>query len=186
MVENAKDTLCRNVTIYGKCRFEDKGEDCPLQCWRVTTEKVLGCAFNHDTTKVNGSQNMEMLVGNAREREAANANGRKSNNSLKKALNVDSPSFTPSLLSANDVTSARKPATISPKAASAAPFQPKSVLSSRFISHQVIAFPQLLDLKLEKDLSSSRENGLLTCHGRTERGDTTYSPGNSNSRLGDG
>jgi hypothetical protein len=26
MVENAKDTLCRNVTIYGKCRFEDKGE----------------------------------------------------------------------------------------------------------------------------------------------------------------
>ncbi|KAJ9616636.1 Peroxisomal membrane protein PAS20 [Cladophialophora chaetospira] len=23
--ENAKDTLCRNVTIYGKCRYEDKG-----------------------------------------------------------------------------------------------------------------------------------------------------------------
>jgi hypothetical protein len=67
MVENAKDTLCRNVTIYGKCRFEDKGEDRPLQCWCVTTEKALGCAFNHDTTKVNGSQNMEMLVGNARE-----------------------------------------------------------------------------------------------------------------------
>jgi hypothetical protein len=21
----AKDTLCRNVTIYGKCRYEDKG-----------------------------------------------------------------------------------------------------------------------------------------------------------------
>lgn len=23
--ENAKDTLCRNVTIYGHCRYEDKG-----------------------------------------------------------------------------------------------------------------------------------------------------------------
>ena len=26
MTEHAKDTLCRNVTIYGKCRYEDKGE----------------------------------------------------------------------------------------------------------------------------------------------------------------
>lgn len=25
LVENAKDTLCRNVTIYGRCRYEDKG-----------------------------------------------------------------------------------------------------------------------------------------------------------------
>ena len=24
-IENAKDTLCRNVTIYGRCRYEDKG-----------------------------------------------------------------------------------------------------------------------------------------------------------------
>lgn len=24
-IENAKDTLCRNVTIYGHCRYEDKG-----------------------------------------------------------------------------------------------------------------------------------------------------------------
>jgi hypothetical protein len=23
--ENTKDTLCRNVTIYGHCRYEDKG-----------------------------------------------------------------------------------------------------------------------------------------------------------------
>lgn len=41
--ENAKETLCRNVVIYGKCRFEDKG-----------------CAFNHDTTKANGVQPMEI------------------------------------------------------------------------------------------------------------------------------
>ncbi|KAI1005236.1 PAN2-PAN3 deadenylation complex subunit [Podosphaera aphanis] len=32
--ENAKDTLCRNVLIYGHCRYE-----------------VQGCAFNHDTNK---------------------------------------------------------------------------------------------------------------------------------------
>ncbi|EED21333.1 poly(A)-binding protein-dependent poly(A) ribonuclease, putative [Talaromyces stipitatus ATCC 10500] len=39
--ENAKDTLCRNVTIYGKCRYEDKG-----------------CAFNHDPLKLqNQNQN---------------------------------------------------------------------------------------------------------------------------------
>lgn len=25
LIENAKDTLCRNVTIYGRCRYEDKG-----------------------------------------------------------------------------------------------------------------------------------------------------------------
>jgi hypothetical protein len=40
--KNAKETLCRNVTIYGHCRFEDKG-----------------CAFNHDTTKVNGIPSTE-------------------------------------------------------------------------------------------------------------------------------
>lgn len=33
--ESAKDTLCRNVTIYGHCRYEEKG-----------------CAFNHDPNKV--------------------------------------------------------------------------------------------------------------------------------------
>ena len=27
--ENAKDTLCRNVTIYGRCRYEDKGARIP-------------------------------------------------------------------------------------------------------------------------------------------------------------
>lgn len=23
--ENSKDTLCRNIVIYGRCRYEDKG-----------------------------------------------------------------------------------------------------------------------------------------------------------------
>lgn len=34
-----KDTLCRNVVIYGHCRYEDQG-----------------CAFNHDQNKSNSSQ----------------------------------------------------------------------------------------------------------------------------------
>ncbi|GKZ79441.1 hypothetical protein CBS63078_10011 [Aspergillus niger] len=95
--ENAKDTLCRNVTIYGRCRYEDKG-----------------CAFNHDPHKVNSGYQSD---------------------SNKKRLNVDSPSFTPSILSSNGSSptsqsaTMKKMATISPKAASAAPFQPRSISS---------------------------------------------------------
>ncbi|GAB1200224.1 PAB-dependent poly(A)-specific ribonuclease subunit 3 [Aspergillus pseudonomiae] len=43
--ENAKDTLCRNVTIYGRCRYEDKG-----------------CAFNHDPHKVNTTYQSDRLA----------------------------------------------------------------------------------------------------------------------------
>ncbi|GAD98252.1 PAB-dependent poly(A)-specific ribonuclease subunit PAN3 [Paecilomyces variotii No. 5] len=50
-------------------------------------------------------------------------------NGNKKRLNVDSPSFTPSLLAANGTSTTKKTTTISPKAASAAPFLPKSVAS---------------------------------------------------------
>lgn len=55
--------------------------------------------------------------------------------SNKKRLNVDSPSFTPSILSSNGSSptsqsaTMKKMATISPKAASAAPFQPRSISS---------------------------------------------------------
>ncbi|KAI9739275.1 MAG: PAB-dependent poly(A)-specific ribonuclease subunit 3 [Cirrosporium novae-zelandiae] len=86
--ENAKNTLCRNITIYGHCRWEDKG-----------------CAFNHDPSKVQTSQ-------------SADRN--------RKRLNVDSPSFTPALLSSPTSNTIKKTTTISPKAASAAPFQPKT------------------------------------------------------------
>ncbi|CAG7957012.1 unnamed protein product [Penicillium olsonii] len=84
--ENAKDTLCRNVTIYGRCRYEDKG-----------------CAFNHDPSKLNAYQA-----------------------DSKKRFNVDSPSFTPSLLSGNGVSAPKKSTALSPKAVSAAPFQPRA------------------------------------------------------------
>lgn len=34
-----KDTLCRNILIYGNCRYEDQG-----------------CAFNHDQSKTSSPQ----------------------------------------------------------------------------------------------------------------------------------
>lgn len=42
--DNAKDTLCRNVLIYGHCRYEDQG-----------------CSFNHEPNNTHGSQ-AEMYV----------------------------------------------------------------------------------------------------------------------------
>ena len=38
-IDNAKDTLCRNVLIYGHCRYEDQG-----------------CSFNHEPNSIHGSQ----------------------------------------------------------------------------------------------------------------------------------
>ncbi|KAI9675632.1 MAG: PAB-dependent poly(A)-specific ribonuclease subunit 3 [Caeruleum heppii] len=87
--ENAKDTLCKNITIYGHCRYEDRG-----------------CAFNHDPMKLQTPQTLA--------------------DSLKRRLNVDSPTFTPSSLTSNGSGSGVKSTTISPKAANAAPFTPKS------------------------------------------------------------
>ncbi|KIV82494.1 hypothetical protein PV11_04602 [Exophiala sideris] len=92
--ENAKDTLCRNVTIYGKCRYEDKG-----------------CAFSHTLEK-------------------PASDSAYSDSQLKKTLNVESPSFTPTFLSPNGANATvKKTAGISPKAASAAPFMPKAIIS---------------------------------------------------------
>lgn len=85
--ENAKDTLCRNVVIYGHCRYEDQG-----------------CAFNHEQNKTQTSQ-IEMP---------------------KKSLNVDSPSFTPVNVGGS---AAGGSTSISSRAASAAPFTPRSAAS---------------------------------------------------------
>ena len=51
--------------------------------------------------------------------------------SIKKRLNVDSPSFTPTAVASLAVNgAARKPLGLSPKAASAAPFKPKGLTTS--------------------------------------------------------
>ncbi|KAF6238459.1 hypothetical protein HO173_003426 [Letharia columbiana] len=87
--ENAKDTLCRNVTIYGHCRYEDKG-----------------CAFNHDPVKSQPNSQVE---------------------SIKKRFNIASPSFTPSSLAVNGNHATPKTLGLSPKAANAAPFKPRTL-----------------------------------------------------------
>lgn len=99
-MEDSRRKLCRNVTIYGSCKFEGKG-----------------CAFAHDAKKL--IQTVPVV------------------DNVKKSFNVDSPSFTPSFLSAtenlsvNASANGKKATGISPKAANAAPFLPKSAASLR-------------------------------------------------------
>ncbi|KAL7916324.1 kinase-like domain-containing protein [Trichoderma velutinum] len=78
-----KETLCRNVLIYGHCRYEDQG-----------------CSFSHDQTKGNSPQQ----------------------DNSKKTLNVESPSFTPSLLQPIN----KKP-TFSSQAVTAPSFTPRGL-----------------------------------------------------------
>ncbi|KAH7401250.1 PABP-dependent poly(A) nuclease 3 [Pyrenochaeta sp. MPI-SDFR-AT-0127] len=85
----AKNTFCRNVTIYGHCRYENT------------------CPYIHDQSKLHQNEN------------------------AKKRFNVDSPSFTPLQASTNgSVTPSSRGAAISPKAANAAVFTPKSQRST--------------------------------------------------------
>lgn len=157
LTENAKDTLCRNVTIYGRCRYEDKGtvtnplidRGCIFHyCELGLTINITcqGCAFNHDPLRVHAGNQSDRL-GHIPERLAflSESKGQlelvdwavglhkrissSSSSSSKKRLNVESPSFTPSSLSVNGSSTPKKTTTISPKAASAAPFQPKSIAS---------------------------------------------------------
>ncbi|KAL5373624.1 PAB-dependent poly(A)-specific ribonuclease subunit 3 [Paraphaeosphaeria sporulosa] len=85
----AKNTFCRNVTIYGHCRYENT------------------CPYIHDSTKLGQNENKM------------------------KRFNVDSPSFTPLQASTNGaLTPSSRSAAISPKAANAAIFTPKSQRSA--------------------------------------------------------
>lgn len=63
--------------------------------------------------------------------------------SNKKRFNVDSPSFTPSLPSGNGAPTPKKSTAMSPKAASAAPFQPRT--ASRMASPTPREWPPLID-----------------------------------------
>ncbi|KAF2229694.1 PAB-dependent poly(A)-specific ribonuclease subunit PAN3 [Viridothelium virens] len=87
--ENAKNILCRNITIYGHCRYEKDG-----------------CAYNHDVGSFKSQQTQ--------------------NESAKKRFNVDSPAFKPLGPMTNGNSSGAKSASISPQAAGAAIFTPKS------------------------------------------------------------
>ncbi|OLN86109.1 PAB-dependent poly(A)-specific ribonuclease subunit PAN3, partial [Colletotrichum chlorophyti] len=101
-----KETLCRNVLIYGHCRYEN-----------------TGCAFNHDQNRSNSTQNSPSSQSNQSEFS-------------RKALNVDSPSFTPTSLpttaspGASMTGGLSKKSTFSSQAASAAVFTPRGAGSA--------------------------------------------------------
>ncbi|OAX81999.1 PAB-dependent poly(A)-specific ribonuclease subunit PAN3 [Emergomyces africanus] len=73
--ENAKDTLCRNVTIYGRCRYEDKG----------ARSRILFASNFLASGKPPHMKDANLF------------NFVNDTPSSKKRLNVDSPSFTPSI-----------------------------------------------------------------------------------------
>ncbi|KAL1637858.1 PAB-dependent poly(A)-specific ribonuclease subunit 3 [Neofusicoccum ribis] len=79
-----------------------------------------GCVFQHDPSKITGAQ-------------AEN---------VKKRFNVDSPSFTPLQPSTNGVTSSPRQTTISPKAANAAIFTPKSSVKASLAVHAKETTPE--------------------------------------------
>lgn len=94
---DAKSTFCRNVTIYGHCRYENT------------------CPYVHDPSKLNNPQIQ--------------------NENIKKRFNADTPSFSPSFATLQPVTNGSltptpRSAAISPKAANAAIFTPKSQRSN--------------------------------------------------------
>lgn len=98
--ENARNILCRNMTLYGSCRTQNTGNlSCPLLADRVLT--WTGCPYSHEVTRFEPQQD------NAR-----------------RFLNVESPSFTP-LSPVNNNNQVTKPG-ISPKAAAAAIFTPRA------------------------------------------------------------
>ncbi|KAF1998454.1 PAB-dependent poly(A)-specific ribonuclease subunit PAN3 [Amniculicola lignicola CBS 123094] len=102
----AKNTFCRNVTIYGHCRYENSmWAPFPL---RPAPDNPPACPYIHDPSKLNQNEN------------------------AKKRFNADSPSFTPLQASTNgSLTPSARSAAISPKAANAAVFTPKSQRSSK-------------------------------------------------------
>lgn len=83
-----------------------------------------GCLYNHDIGQANSAQ----IVSNANSR---------------KGFNVDSPSFQPLLPVGNGASSGTKSASISPRAANAAIFTPKSLKASKYsVSHQLKLWPE--------------------------------------------
>jgi len=105
--DNAKNILCRNITIYGSCRAQNNGK-CSCQiCYPISNiNRNLGCPYNHEVGRPDQS------IENA-----------------KRFLSVESPSFTP-LTTVTNITPGSRSAGISPKAAAAAVFTPKSTASS--------------------------------------------------------
>ena len=118
--ENAKDVLCKNVTIYGYCRYENKGSQIGLASCSHFLMLCQGCAFNHDPNRNSAATERS----GAPTRRGIDAQTYAETTSTKTRFNVDSPSFRPSTLAPNGTGIGAKSFGLSPKAANATPFEP--------------------------------------------------------------
>ncbi|KAK2612633.1 PAB-dependent poly(A)-specific ribonuclease subunit 3 [Conoideocrella luteorostrata] len=126
-----RDTLCRNVLIYGNCRYEDQG-----------------CTFSHDQNKNNANQS----------------------DMSRRALNVESPSFTP----ANLQTTAKK-ATFSTQAANAPTFTPRGLAASPAIPADPEA--AIFNPAVIREFTPGFElNSQATSNGSGQDGSVNYDP----------
>ncbi|KAG5982124.1 hypothetical protein E4U55_002271 [Claviceps digitariae] len=129
-VEN-RETLCRNVLIYGHCRYEDQG-----------------CTFSHEQNKNNTNQA----------------------DITRKALNVESPSFTPASLQ----NSAKK-ATFTTQAANAPSFTPRGLAASPAMTADAEA--ALFNPAAIREFTPGFElNAQATSNGSGHEGPVHYDP----------
>ncbi|KJZ71303.1 hypothetical protein HIM_09313 [Hirsutella minnesotensis 3608] len=131
-----KETLCRNVLIYGHCRYEDQG-----------------CTFSHDLNKSNNNGNQSDIS--------------------KKALNVESPSFTPASIQ----PSILRKATLPTQAASAPAFTPRALsagtpLTTSADSEAAVFNPAAIR-EFTPGFDVSSQGGI---NGSTQDGSVSYDP----------
>jgi PAB-dependent poly(A)-specific ribonuclease subunit 3 len=116
LLENLKNTPCRNIGIYGFCKYEKDG-----------------CAYNHDAALKNKTQSpsagsSERYVASALPSAPIAISNNVCSGLPASRFNVDSPSFTP----LQPHTNGLRASAISPRSANAAPFTPQSNNSKKF------------------------------------------------------
>lgn len=124
-IDSARDTLCKNITIYGYCKFENKG-----------------CVFSHRPSQPSSSSSSAKQQSQQPQQpqehqpqqpqlpnSAGSTNSIQSNDSKRK-FNVNTPSFQPSLLktttSSSTTSLTNKFANLSPKLNDIPVFKPES------------------------------------------------------------
>ncbi|CAX41856.1 poly(A)-nuclease subunit, putative [Candida dubliniensis CD36] len=109
-LDTAKDTLCKNILIYGYCKYENKG-----------------CAFSHNRQQPTQQQQATNTSNNSTSvitPNSANSTASSTDLSLKKKFNLNTPSFQPSI---NNLSN--KFSTLSPKLKEIPVFKPENGVS---------------------------------------------------------
>lgn len=112
--DSAKDILCKNILIYGYCKFENKG-----------------CAFSHHTkASQSPSANNNSASSDGLSKSPTSPNntingGNQASNDSRRKFNLNTPSFQPSSPSVSSITN--KFATLSPKLKEIPVFVPSSL-----------------------------------------------------------